>query len=336
MDNAHLTEGKKGTKGTRGTEEKGLVDDDANTNPDTPPQLHLMFVAFAKKHPWTLVLYFALLCVAYPIEQILFPEIYGRIVSVLTTTSKQSLFQRTWKYLALATGLLIVAQVLFTWVDYIDAYVQPALQSHFREQMVSDILHTFQRKYKTLEIGHIVSKVAKLPIVIRQLYHQIRTYMLPAVLVSFFACIYFTYLNPRLGGMLSVVMSAFYAFFVWKSSKCVPFSQRRDVLCDTLNEDIDDVLNNLLSVYASTTIHKEKQRLTKQQCKHDKQYTISSLCGVDFKIWYSAFYVGIFIIINGDIFTIQQKFINIIIIIIIIIITTKYIGQTKLIQHIID
>lgn len=271
---------------------------DRNTDPPTP-QLHQMFGDFAKKYQWTLTLYFFLLCVAYPIEQILFPEIYGRTVNVLTTPSRQTLFQRTWMYLVVATALLVVAQLLFTWIDYIDAYIQPALQSHFREQIVADILHTFQQKYKTLEIGNIVSKVAKLPIVIRQLYHQIRTYMLPAVLISVFACIYFTYLNTRLGVMLLVVMCSFYVFFVWKSLKCVPSSQQRDVLCDRLNEDIDDVLSNLLSVYASTTIATEQQRLGAKQHTHDEQYTVSSLCGVNFKVWYSVFYVGIFIVING-------------------------------------
>ena len=271
---------------------------DRDVNPPAP-QLHRMFANFVKKYQWTFALYFALLCVAYPIEQIVFPEMYGRLVNVLTTPSRRTLFQRTWMYLVVATVLLIVAQLLFTWIDYIDAYIQPALQSHFREQIIADILHTFQQKYKTLEIGNIVSKVAKLPIVIRQLYHQIRTYMLPAVLVSVFACVYFAYLNTRLGAMLVVVMCSFFVFFVWKSSSCVPSSQQRDVLCDRLNEGIDDMLSNLLSVYASTTIVKEQQRLGVQQHLHDKQYTASSLCGVDFKVWYSMFYVGIFIVING-------------------------------------
>lgn len=271
------------------------------------PQLTNILWTFVKDYRWTIGLYFGLLCIAYPIEQILFPEVYGRMVSVLTTQSKQTLFQRTWKYLVVTTVLLIVAQILFTWIDYIDAYVQPALQSHFREQILSDILFTFQRKYKTLEIGNIVSKLAKLPMIIRQLYHQVRTYMLPAVLVSLFACVYFSYLHIHLGLMLMAVLGIFYTFFVWKSSTCIASSQKRDVLCDKLNEDIDDMLNNLLSVYASTNIDAEQQRLYRRQRKHDEQYTTSSLCGVDFKIWYSVFYICIFIIINGYAFYLTHK-----------------------------
>ena len=281
--------------------------DHNNATEREAPQLQHMFFAFISDYRWTLVLYFGLLCVAYPIEQILFPEIYGRIVSVLTTPSKRTLFQRTWKYLTIATALLIFVQILFTWNDYIDAYVQPALQSHFREQIVSDILHTFQRKYKTLEIGNIVSKIAKLPMIIRQLYHQIRTYLLPVVLVSIFACVYFTYLHLHLGLMLFMVLVLFYAFFIWKSSQCIVSSQKRDIQCDKLNETIDDLLSNLLSVYVSTNIDKEHKRFRRLQLGHDQQYITSSLCGVDFKIWYSVFYVSIFIVINGYAFYLTHQ-----------------------------
>ena len=82
--------------------------DHNNATERKAPQLQHMLFAFISDYRWTLVLYFGLLCVAYPIEQILFPEIYGRIVSVLTTPSKLTLFQRTWKYLTIATALLIL------------------------------------------------------------------------------------------------------------------------------------------------------------------------------------------------------------------------------------
>ena len=143
--------------------------------------------------------------------------------------------------------------------------------------------------------------------IIRQLYHQIRTYLLPAVLVSIFACVYFTYLHLHLGLMLFMVLVLFYAFFIWKSSQCIVSSQKRDIQCDKLNETIDDLLSNLLSVYVSTNIDKEQKRFRRLQLGHDQQYTTSSLCGVDFKIWYSVFYVSIFIVINGYAFYLTHQ-----------------------------
>ena len=263
------------------------------------PQLIHILHQFLTSNVSTIVLYICILCVAYPIEQIAFPELYGQIISTLSKRSTQSLFERTWKYLVGATVLLLVSQGLFTWIDYLDAFIQPKLQSYYREQILSNVLYTFEQKYKALEIGGIVSKLSKLPLVIKHTYHQVRTYIFPALVVSFFASLYFFYIHIGLGAMLLCIMVLFYAFFAWKASTCIPSSKKRDQLCDQLNESIDDTLNNLLSVYTSTTIKKEQQRFIEQQHTHDKQYTRSAMCGVDFKAWYSLFYIGIFIVING-------------------------------------
>lgn len=272
-----------------------------NSEPTTQssPQLTQIFNRFLRQNICVLVLYILLLCVAYPIEQIAFPELYGQIINVLSKRSTQSLFARTWRYLVGATVLLLVSQGLFTWIDYLDAFIQPKLQSFYREQVLSDVLHTFESKYKTLEIGGIVSKLSKLPLVIKHTYHQVRTYIFPALVVSLFASLYFFYIHIGLGVMLLCVMLLFYTFFAWKASACIPSSKQRDHLCDQLNESIDDILNNLLAVYTSTNIKQEQERILQQQNTHDKQYTSSALCGVDFKAWYSLFYIGIFIVING-------------------------------------
>lgn len=267
--------------------------------PTHAPNLAALFATFTREHAGTFALYGVLLFLAYPIEQIVFPTIYGQIVDVLARKSRTPLFRRTWWYLLVATVLLLVSQGLFTWIDYIDAYVQPAMQSFYRDRVLTAVMHTFEKKYKTLEIGNIVSKIAKMPLVLRNVYHQVRTYLLPAVIVSFCACVYFCYINAGLGAMLSVTMVCFFTFFTWKASACIPASQKRDAMCDKLNETIDDTLGNLLSVYTSTSVERERKRFYARQQTHDEQYTRSALCGVTFKAWYSLFYIGIFIAING-------------------------------------
>ena len=111
----------------------------------------------------------ALLLIAYPCEQIVFPEVYGRVVDVISKSSKH-IIQSTWQLLLVSVLLLVFAQTLFVWIDYLDAYIQPALLSYYRERVLQDIMYTFEKKYKTLEIGNIISKVSKLPLVIKHLF----------------------------------------------------------------------------------------------------------------------------------------------------------------------
>ena len=277
--------------------------------PPPPPTLNLttLFYQFLSTRIGTVSLYALLLVIGYPIEQIAFPELYGRIVDVIAKPSTLSLWQRTWTYLLIATVLLIVFQAIFTWADYLDAYLQPALESYFRERVLNEVLSTFEQRYKDVEVGEVVSKLSKLPLVIRHIYHQVRAYLLPAILVAVFACGYFMYLHWGLGVMLLVVLVFFFVFFGWKASTCIPASQKRDAMCDSLNDGIDDTLNNLLSVYTATNVRREQQRFRHQQMRHDRQYTKSAMCGVTFKAWYSVFYIGIFILINGYAFYLTHE-----------------------------
>lgn len=261
--------------------------------------MRAIFKRFLWEHRWAMSATLVLMLVAFPVEQLAFPTIYGNIVDILGKPSRASLFARTKWYLIGAVMLLMLSQVMFTLIDTVDAYTLPALQSFYRDRLLGDVFSTFQQAYETLPTGDVVSKIVKLPIVIRHLYHQCRNYVMPAVIVSVCACLYYCYLDWSLGLVLAVVLIGFYAYAVWRAGDCVPISQERDATCDTLHADVDDTLSNLLTVYTHNRVHHETRRFERQQRKHDELYTASSLCAVRFKVWFSVFYTALFVIVNG-------------------------------------
>ena len=266
-----------------------------------------IYLRYLRDYKWSMLAYFVLLFVAFPIEQIVFPNIYGKVVDLLGKPSKRSLFDRTKWYLVGAVGLLILSQALFTLIDTIDAYTLPALQSFYREQLLRDVFETFQREYDTLPTGNIVSKIVKLPLVVRQIYHQLRNYVLPTVIISIVACGYYAYIDWGLGVLLAVVLLAFYTYATLHSTTCIPSSQARDATCDKLHEDVDDTLTNLLAVYTHNRVGRELRRFDKKQTAHDDLYTTSSMCAVWFKVWFSVFYIAIFVVVNGYAFYLAHK-----------------------------
>ena len=266
-----------------------------------------IYLRYLRDYKWSMLAYFVLLFVAFPIEQIVFPNIYGKVVDLLGKPSKRSLFERTKWYLVGAVGLLILSQALFTLIDTIDAYTLPALQSFYREQLLRDVFETFQREYDTLPTGNVVSKIVKLPLVVRQIYHQLRNYVLPTVIISIVACGYYAYIDWGLGVLLAVVLFAFYTYATMHSTTCIPSSQARDATCDKLHEDVDDTLTNLLAVYTHNRVGRELRRFDKKQTAHDDLYTTSSMCAVWFKVWFSVFYIAIFVVVNGYGFYLAHK-----------------------------
>ena len=278
---------------------------------EAPPRprgdLLAIYLRYLRDYKWSMLAYFVLLFVAFPIEQIVFPNIYGKVVDLLGKPSKRSLFDRTKWYLVGAVGLLILSQALFTLIDTIDAYTLPALQSFYREQLLRDVFETFQREYDTLPTGNVVSKIVKLPLVVRQIYHQLRNYVLPTVIVSVVACGYYAYIDWGLGALLTVVLLAFYTYATVHSTTCIPSSQARDATCDKLHEDVDDTLTNMLAVYTHNRVGRELRRFDKKQAAHDDLYTESSMCAVWFKVWFSVFYIAIFVVVNGYAFYLAHK-----------------------------
>ena len=266
-----------------------------------------IYLRYLRDYKWSMLAYFVLMFVAFPIEQIVFPNIYGKVVDLLGKPSKRSLFDRTKWYLVGAVGLLILSQALFTLIDTIDAYTLPALQSFYREQLLRDVFETFQREYDTLPTGNVVSKIVKLPLVVRQIYHQLRNYVLPTVIVSVVACGYYAYIDWGLGALLTVVLLAFYTYATVHSTTCIPSSQARDATCDKLHEDVDDTLTNMLAVYTHNRVGRELRRFDKKQTAHDDLYTESSMCAVWFKVWFSVFYIAIFVVVNGYAFYLAHK-----------------------------
>ena len=95
-------------------------------------------------------------------------------------------------------------------------------------------------------------------------------------------------------------------------TKCIAISKKKEKHHNTLHEEIGDVLNNLLPIYASNTTNEEKTRLKTYQNNLDKEYTNGILCSTKFRIIFSIFNIIMFISINGyALYLYSQKKINI-------------------------
>ena len=263
-----------------------------------PGNLLQIFKSFVSENK-LLVSGYALIFLAYPLEEVVFPEYYGRIIETLTKSNTKTFWNKIKGYFILLIILIIVMQTMFIALDNLDSYVLPKLLSHYRETLVKDVMHAFEEEYHELEIGEIISKIIKLPNTIQDLYHQFRNYILPGILVSIIAVLYFTYVNYKLGIVTIIILAIFYIVIISLAKVCTRYSKKRDKKHNALHEEIDDSLNNLLSVYSSNNVNNEINRIKKYQEDHDKEYTTSTKCSVYFKIIFSIMYVLIFIIING-------------------------------------
>jgi len=266
---------------------------------------------FLKENKGLIILYILLL-LAYPIEQVLVPHLYGRVIDSSTTSNPSNIFKNTKLIMYYLVGLWIVTQSMYIALDYTDAYIVPKIQSHIRENIVMSIIKTFKNNYKDLEINDIITKVVKLPHAIRDIHHQLRHYFISTNIIIVFINAYIFYCNTNLGliTLANVLILVFLTLHTGK--KCIEISKNKEKYHNILHEEIGDVLNNLLPIYASNTTKQETKRLRTYQNTLDKEYTDGILCSTKFRIIFSIFNIVMFVTINGyALYLYSQKKINI-------------------------
>ncbi len=274
----------------------------SSAHSDQPPKIVEIFKDFIFTQNPLFIVAYVLLFLAYPIEQIVFPHYFGIIIERLSGGSLKSsnLFGRIKVLLVILVFLLALKQLMFVGLDYIEVYFLPSMESFYREKVVNSVLGMFEDDYKDIETGELISKIVKLPQVLRDIYHQTKNYILPGLVVTLIMPFFFTaFVDYRIAIVSTVAMVCFYISIFILARRCVGKSRIRDRMNNRLHEEIDETMGNLLSVYTSNTKNYEKKRIKTEQEKYNRQYRTSSKCSAAFKGYFSAMYVTVYVIMNG-------------------------------------
>ncbi len=231
------------------------------------------FFSNNKNYVWGYILF----SLANPIVKVIIPHYYGKIIKKLPQNDPIT------NDVVTVIAFWIISQLFYTMINNLDKTFVPKLQSHIRSNVIKGILETHKENYKELELGEIIGRIVKLTDAIKELFYQIRSLLIPLVLVTIVTIIYFFWVNPRLGtiALLGVLLNG----LILRSylNTCFNASSTADYKHNVLHEEISDTLNNIISVYASGTDFAEIERLEELQKQLDTELTNSIKCASDFK-----------------------------------------------------
>jgi len=273
-----------------------------NLEMDSNFNLSHLFYEFIKTQPKLYIVIYGLLFLAFPIEQVVFPRFYGYIIEAVTAknTTSSNMFDKIRRLCIILVIILVIKQIMFVFLDYIDIHMLAKFESFVRNKVINNILKKFEDNFKEIEAGELLSNIIKLPQGIRDIYHQIKNYVVPGLLVTIFATIvYYFFIDKRIAYVTLGCMILFYVTTILFAKRCVNSSRHRDKLNNRLHEEIDDTIGNLLSVYTSNGVNTEKKIIQNKQVEYDKAYISSGKCAVTFKSSFSLIYLIVFVIING-------------------------------------
>lgn len=242
---------------------------------------------FMYQNKGKLILYFFLL-MSFPISDVILPHFYGKLLEGIKTN------QNLTKNIKIIAGLWMLVLGMQYSTNMLDANFKPQFKSFVRKNFVENIIDDYKENYKEQEIGDIIAKLIKLPAVLSDIIHQLRNYIVPTIFIFIVAVGYFWYINPRLGILALVGITFLITFIVNSIKNCIDHAREMDNINDMLHEDISDILENLSSIYSSSTYAKEIFRIDEFQEKFNFNYGNTIKCSAKFNLIFSIAFLTIF------------------------------------------
>jgi ABC-type bacteriocin/lantibiotic exporter with double-glycine peptidase domain len=147
------------------------------------------------------------------------------------------------------------------------------------------VFDSYKDKFEEQELGVLISKIVKLPIVIRDLMYHIRNYVVPLCMVIPFVLIWFSLIDKKLGIIVSAGIATGAAFLIPKFMQCIYNASNIDHDTDLVHEEISELFDNMLDIYSMDTQDMELRNLENQQNDVYTNYRKTSGHATSLKIW---------------------------------------------------
>lgn len=255
--------------------------------------LYELYTTFVKDN-WKWYICYLITFITLPLQNIAVPHYYGEVISSL----KDSNLKKSKYLFTILLGIWCVIQLFHIAISYIDNYIWPKFHAYIRQFFFDLIVDRYNQNYQELQIGNILTKLIKLPWILDDVSNQIQKFLLTnsILIISNFVYLYqnhfslgFIYL-----GCVAVVFIMSRLYF----NNCKSNIKIVEAKYDNCHEEIDDALQNLLSIYTSKKIPDEKKRIYDINEDTRNEQELSGLCNRRFKIYFSIVNIFLFLSLN--------------------------------------
>jgi ABC-type multidrug transport system fused ATPase/permease subunit len=257
-------------------------------------KLTLDFFKTRKTH----VLMYLFFILAYPLSTIVVPHYFGKLLEILAT-KKGHIFKT---FLTTLFIWIISVSGTFT-LSKMDSKLVPQFRSYLYTEISKYIFEIHKEDYANIKIGELVSKLSKIPYLILEIFYQVRSSYMPLIYMIIFCLIYFTTINAQLGLIIFTVICLF-GYVAYRSKvNCMPSCVISEASSDTTNENLQDILENILSVYSANNIEGEIKILDEKNADLQKHMNACLSCASNHKAGFSILYLLSFVFISYFVYT---------------------------------
>lgn len=246
------------------------------------------------RNNWKLYILYLLTLLSLPLQKVAIPHYYGEIISNL----KSKNLDKSKYYFCVLLALWVLIQSLSIGLSYVDNYIWPRFHAYVRQYFFDIIIDRYNQHFQELKLGEILTKLIKLPWILDDISTQIQRFVLTNSIVTISSFVYLFMHHYSLGiiylicvGLILLLSKAYF-------NTCNKNVKRVEILYDICHEEIEDTLENLLSIYTSKKTKFEKDRVKSINEKTLTQQEFTGLCNRKFKIYFSIINILLFISLN--------------------------------------
>jgi ABC-type multidrug transport system fused ATPase/permease subunit len=179
---------------------------------------------------------------------------------------------------------MIIVQIGFFIEDWHNSYLYPRLQDFIRTNLLKHLLHRYEKSYKEVQTGDVISSLLKAPLTMTYAYEMIKNTLLPFTLTLLIAVIYFFFIDKTLAVGLFILGATFLGVLFLAPQGCDKVTLLCDMSFNAIYEQVDDILRNLFSIYGSDTKEEELARLGKYEDDHQRLFQKTMTCMFKYKV----------------------------------------------------
>lgn len=255
------------------------------------------------KANWKLYIIYFIVLLSIPLENTAMPHYYGKIINVL----KEGNFVDGKRFFLILLGIWIIIQIFNLASSYLNTYLMPKFQSYIRQYFFNKILDSYSQEYKELELGHIISKIIRSPSIIQNIFVEIRDFVFQNTFLVISNLIYLYTHHPMLALVFFASILVIYCLSWVYFKSCHDLIRNTEEAFDTVHEQIQDTLSNLLSIYTCQKSPDEKHRVEEFNKTTAEHQINTGNCNNKFRIIYSILYVIIFLGLNYTAYYLFEK-----------------------------
>jgi ATP-binding cassette subfamily B protein len=265
--------------------------DDDKTPKST--MLYDLYTSFLKDNWKSYVLYLITL-ISLPLQSVAMPHYYGEVINSL----KDENLAKSKHLFGVLLGIWVLIQGFSIGISFVDNYIWPKFHAYIRQFFFDLIVNRYNQNYQELKIGIILTKLIKLPWILDDISNQIQRFLLTNCILIVSNFVYLFRHHYSLGFMYLGCVAIVFVMARLYFNTCNANIKKVEHLYDECHEEIEDTLQNLLSIYTARKIPDEKQRIADINEKtRSEQYT-SGICNRKFRIYFSIINIFLFLALN--------------------------------------